>query len=66
MCPLPFEDNYNITYRKKFLSKLNGPNLNKLVDIKNINQNKKVIHIKNKKENTFITAQKRKRKRKEK
>lgn len=33
--PLPFEDTYNYTYKNRFLSKLNGPNLGKL-DVKKI------------------------------
>ena len=56
--PLPFEDNYNFTYKKKFLSKLNGPNFNKLISIQKISPNKKKIHITSKKENTFITTSK--------
>ena len=34
--PLPFEDTYNYTYKDRFLSKLNGPNLGKLVDVKKV------------------------------
>lgn len=38
--PYPFEDNFNIGYKKKFLSKLNGPNLSKMIDIKSVSQSK--------------------------
>ena len=32
--PYPFEEYFNVTYKQKFLSKLNGPNLSKLYHIK--------------------------------
>ena len=38
--PYPFEDNFNIGYKNKFLSKLKGPNLSKMIEIQSVSQSK--------------------------